>query len=212
MEKKVKIYSILISIIYCLLIISTISEIIAYGRKSFKQGWDRQTTNIYIRTSPIKGSYTFPQSTLNTLTGEEIGLEMRECMLKVPITHDGTSAELVSFITGLIGMCFFPIIIYIPILFFMIIKEIWKNNILNHKLMKRIKRMGWILISLYLFILLSFSLGQYYIAFQQIALTDYKPIFEFSNTELLILGLVTLMLGEILNHTLKMKEEQELTI
>lgn len=107
---------------------------------------------------------------------------------------------------------FLFVIIYIPILFFLIIKPILKGNILSTEVARRITRMGWILISLFAFMFLLFDLGDYIATKQMINLPGYEISLNPTDWTLLILGLVTLMLGEILKYSLKMKEEQDLTI
>ena len=218
MEKRVKVYGILITIVYCFLVITSISENFSLAKTAYDEGSKKTTAKctselFHFRTSPSDIGYSFSQSGINTLTGEEVGIEIRECVVKVPksMTATTTTEKTFEVVKFILAIFLFLLILYIPFLFFMIVKPMWQNNILNLKLMKRIKRMGWVLISIYLLQWL-FSIGDWYSISQRIELENYQINFNNASGELLILGLVTLMLGEVLNHTLKMKEDQDLTI
>lgn len=230
METKIKIYSILIGVIYFLIVCSSIYHSRADFRKGYEEGRkDSQETAItltgesnknansesfYLNLRPINDRYTFSQTVTNVLTGKSVDIEIKSCIINAEkYSTNISSGAKIFFIIRIITFVFvFLIILYIPILFLLIVKSIWQNNLMNQKLVKRIKRMGWILLSLYLYMFIFFDFGEYYLALQCISLENYKIILDYGNCELIVLGLLTLMLGEILSHTLKMKEEQDLTI
>lgn len=215
METKIKIYSILIGLIYFLIIFASFYTGYHEFKRSFNDGYNGvKSEKFYLHTQPIDYNLNSLETMINTLTGEKVGVEMMTVRVStiddnVPKSH---VASIFSTIRDLTIILITVVLLYIPILFLLIVKSIWQNNLMNQKLVKRIKRMGWILLSLYFYTFIFFDFGTYYLASQCIALENYKIILDYGNCELIVLGLLTLMLGEILSHALKMKEEQDLTI
>ena len=96
-------------------------------------------------------------------------------------------------------------------MFFRVIRAASKGNLIDLKVIKRIRKIGIILILFYIADILANTIdtlkAEYLVHFE-----NYNFFIDFSGFGTLILGIVTLLLAEILHMTLKMKEEQDLTI
>ena len=210
MEKRVKIYSLLIFITYCLMLINGIDR----ESEDFKRGYRRSMQSAAIING---GNLGFESSSIRATPIDDSGLTTNNkqgALISIPSDefHPTQAIKNLLIARDISVMCTLPIMLYFPFLFFQIVRAIWQNNILNRKLVRRVKRMGWLLIGSYLYLLLVFMLVDYFIASQQDILKNCNLSIIFTDYEILILGFATLIFGEILSHTLKMKEEQELTI
>ena len=167
----------------------------------------------YLKLTPkIQGSY--PDKLINEKTGEVMAAEIERVHLsvrdlpKVPwyLTVGNVLAVLLAFL--MMG-----IVIYIPILSFKVIKSIVKNDIFDEKNIRRIRRVGYSLIVVFL-------IGVYYAivlkatALQIVSLKDYKIISSLDSDDIFIitLGIVVLIFAEVLKIATQMKEEQDLTV
>ena len=102
-------------------------------------------------------------------------------------------------------------IIAVPVLFYLIIGSVTRGRVLEQKMLGRCRKLGWFVVSLYVYLFL-FKLYLYLEAVSAISLADYVITFKYVDFELLFLGCLILLVAEVLNVTLKMKEEQDLTI
>lgn len=181
-----------------------------------------KATDANTKTPSTKNTFVFDNNGLRSQKiiykwiNKNTGMETSGIIKNVPVKIDTANPPLIYMMLFVLKIFFTVIflfvIIYIPILFFLIIKPILKGHILSTEVARRTTRMDWILISLFAFMFLLFDLGDYIATKQMINLPGYEITLNPTDWTLLILGLVTLMLGEILKYTLKMKEEQDLII
>jgi hypothetical protein len=219
MGKNIKIYSLIIAIIYCAIIIQTIYEGALDFKSGFEAGMNDARNNVHselfhIKVEPANGQFSFPEVIKNTLTGENINAEVGEYKLKISSTHKAHSTGVLIFniFKTICAFAMLAAFIYIPFLFFSIIKSVNKGGILQAKTIKKISRIGWILLGVFIYTILVYNIGDAIVAKQIISLEGYKIVPNFSNFSSLFLSIIVLFLGEILKHTAKLKEEQELTI
>jgi len=220
MEKNIKIYSLIIAIIYLAVIVQNTYDGVSAAKSGFEMGWNESQNHItsqlfHFKVEPENGAFTYPQTIKNLLTGQNIQVEVGEYKIRMFESEDsetGLGFTIFRTFKFIFSFIMFGLIIYIPLLFFGIIKAVNKGEILTAKTIKKIRRIGWILLALFIYNTLVYSIGDAIAARQMIQLEGYRIVPDFSNFSSLFLCLVTLLLAEILKHTAKMKEEQELTI
>lgn len=219
MNSKIKIYCIILSVIYIIVVLCSISDAVDSFKAGFKQGQESSKSSswymytFHLKVLPTEGLHTYPDKLTNTLTGEEIKAESSNYKIKIGNSNVDIPAYLKAF-RGLIivlSIVFLIGILYLPFLFFSVVKSASKGKILESKVIRRIQRIGYILIIYYLIDTLAY-LCDYLIAKHVIALENYKTVIDFSDFGLLFLGLVTLLMTEILKVSRQLKEDQDLTI
>lgn len=220
MEKNIKIYSLIIAIIYLAVIIQNVYEVASVAKSGFEMGWNDSHNHItselfHFKVEPENGAFSFPQTVKNLLSGQNIDAEVGEYKIRISEPENsetGIGMTIFRIFKMIFSFIILAIFIYIPILFFGIIKSVNKGEILADKTIKKIRRIGWLLLGLFVYNILVYSIGDALIAQQAIKLEGYRIIPDLSNFSSLFLCLITLLLAEILKHTAKMKEEQDLTI
>lgn|GEM_PF-1789636 len=219
MNRRIKIYCIIISIIYIGVIFNNLSSYVSafklgmdMGRESAKT--DRDLALFHLKVIPEGGAFSYPEKIINTLTGKEISAEISELKIMLFENADALHSGFYNFTQAcnlIMSFLFIGITIYLPVLFFKIIRAVTKGNIIESKMISRISRMGWVII---IFFLLETIGGVLNVlgAREILAVENYKMVMDYSNYPFLILGVMTLLLSEILRVSLNLKEEQELTI
>ncbi len=218
MNNKIKTYCIILSVIYAIVVIYTTSDVVDSIKSGYKLGHETTTTPWYMRTLHLKvlprdGLYSFPEKITNTVTGQIVKAEPNYYKIKPDNSIIDIPFYLKLFKGTLVGLSFVALAaaIYLPFLFFSVVRAATKGQILEHKIIKKIQRIGCILIFYYLmdsFVYLS----DYLISKHVMTFEKYRAVIDFSDFGLLLLGLVTLLMTEILKVSRQMKEEQDLTI
>lgn len=213
MNKKIKLYCIILSVIYISVVVYTIFREVASFSAGFNEGLkDIPRETLHVNLIPKSGGYSFPTSTTNIMDNQEMKMEI-QCA-KIMVFHPQKLPLPITIMYYAIIFLAFAILIctiWLPFLFFKIIRSASKGNIIDLKVIKRIKKIGIILVFFYVIDVLIYiveTLKAEYL----VKLEHYNFFVDFSGFGTLILGIVTLLLAEILSVTLKMKEEQDLTI
>jgi len=222
MNSRIKILCIILSLIYAGLIISSVApafEIFKTGIDLGKVSSNKNTRyeiyhfNVVPKTINF-GNYTFPTTLTNVATGEEIKAEATGYKVGIAKSQDenhSLGGIIVLIIKLILSLIIIGLIVYIPILFFGIVKASTKGNIIEAGVIKKVSKLGWSLIGILTIDIL--VIGSDYITIKQlIELEHYRIMMDYSSYYLLILGTVTLLLAEVLKVSLNLKEEQELTI
>lgn len=219
MEKNIKIISIIIAILYFGVVINDIYNGLQAAVAGFEMGWDDSENETYselyhIKVQPSNGLLTFPETLTNALTGEVMDAEAGEYRIRAAMPEKMQTGiyfafNLLKMISSFILLAVF---IYIPILFFKIIRAVTRNEILKEKTIKKVSRMGWLLLGVYVYGFLVYNIGDVILARQIIQIEGYSIVPNLSNFTSLFLSLVILLLAGILKHTARIKEEQDLTI
>lgn len=219
MGKNIKIYSFIIAVIYCLVIVQYVYDAAGGAKAGFEMGMSdaqnyQHTEIFHFKVEPGNGQYTFPEMIMNTLTGENMKAEAGEYKIRITMPQDSMPVGMFVYniLKIFIAFVLLGAMIYIPFLFFSIIKSVNKGGILETKTIRRISRIGWLLLTIFILNTLVYDIGDAIMAKQVIQMDTYKIIPNLSNFSSLFLSIIVLFLGEILKHTAKMKEEQDLTI
>ncbi|MBF0574711.1 DUF2975 domain-containing protein [Dysgonomonas sp. GY617] len=219
MNKRIKILCLLLSAIYIGVVIYCIFDFgdgMMAGYRHGKKQAQNSSTNIqrlHVKVKPIEGVYTYPDKMINTLTGQEVKAEVSDCRIAL----DSSDTPLPSYmkisrgVVVVLAIIVLIGLIYLPFLFFSIVKSATRGKMLEHKTIRKIQRVGYLLIIYYLINTVVY-LSDFIIAKQIVTLEKYRIIFDFSDFSFLFLGLVTLLLAEILKVSVQLKEEQDLTI
>lgn len=215
MNFKIKVYCILLTIVYLVITASSIY----YGSSDFIAGFEKGTdrnfsTEIYyLNLEPEKGKYSFDETARNEKTGQIIPIEAKSCIIKTDSSYGAIPAGLktikVTCMAFIVVLAF--CLLFSPILFFSIIYSITKNRIITKSLILRSRVLGWLMISFSVIEIIS-TINETYILRHIVKLENYQIVMGQQDYMMLVLGLVILILAEILKVSLKMKEEQDLTI
>ncbi|PXV69069.1 Protein of unknown function (DUF2975) [Dysgonomonas alginatilytica] len=219
MNKRIKIFCLILSIIYVSVVIYSIFDVADSFIAGYKQGQEeakdssKNIQTLHLKLKPIEGGYVYPEKVVNTLTGQEMKAEIGEYKIKFDNSENPLPVHLKVFrgIIIFLAVVILAGLIYLPFLFFSIIKSGTKGKMLEHKTIRKIQQIGYLLI-IYYIINVVICLSDFMIAKHAVALEKYRFIIDFSDFGFLFLGLVTLLLAEILKVSVQLKEEQDLTI
>ncbi len=233
MKTRLKVLCWLFAITYSLVIIHTVvSEFIPGFSAGFKEGWEdaearhknkeinKESRNfdflgrLHVKLRPIEGLDAYPDRVINEKTGKEVPAESREMLLRV---RDIPQLPWYLFAGNILYMIFsfatLFILIYVPILSFKTIKSIAKDDIFDKNNIRRIRRIGYSLIVVFLFSLF-YAIVSKATTEYLLSLKNYKVIFPLGGEDIFILtlGIVILIFAEILKMATRIKEEQDLTV
>lgn len=219
MNRKIKIYSIVLTLIY----VTLIGYHLINGFVDFKTGLEMGSASqksesdisiYHFKVEPVNGRYSFPEEVTNLLTNKPVNMEASEYRVKLFLSDEAAPGWVLSLNIVKVVLSLFIIVVlfYIPILFFGIIKSVTKDRIIDSKVIGKIKRIGWLLICFFIYDFIFYKLLEPIAVRHIIQFEEYNIVYDFSDFSLLILGLVTLIMSEILSMSLKLKEEQDFTI
>jgi hypothetical protein len=222
MNTRLKIICILLGVAYIVLIgkeiITVISPIFSSNfHEEFNNNLEQEEDNThynlyYVYVQPKEKKEVFPIQLKNLKDGTNINCSTK--LLTTRITEP-TNLPLWIVIARWVSIPIllfaFVLMIYIPITTYKLIKSIIKNNIFDAINLRRIHKIGYSLllffiISIYITALSTFEARELF------ELEDYKIVFSLRGNLYLLFGLATLLFGEILKISLKMKEENDLTV
>lgn len=156
----------------------------------------------------LKGGEIFPDSVYN----EKSKTYVPACYASMAVSIDTHPATWKTVVSRLLNLLQIGVYIWAVVLFFRLIVAINKSEIFNWLNMRRLRRLGFALIVGFC---CAFIIG--YIDYQSISevfsLKGYDLSFsKIVDITMLVLGLSSLIVGEVFAIGLKMKEEQDLTI
>ncbi|MDR3287244.1 MAG: DUF2975 domain-containing protein [Prevotellaceae bacterium] len=219
MNKKLKIYSFVLAVVYVIFFIHSVFEVGRYAVAGFEIGYNKGQKNDFDFQicggfmTPVNGSVTFPTTVLNEKTGKDAYLEFRQVFVYMDNTPEQIPAyvTIVGIIARILTFILLGLFIYLPFVVYKIMKSITKNEFYSILNIKRIRKVAFILLTIFVIILYNdFSMALLTNAYLQIK--DYTAYVGAFNYPLLFIGLVVLVLSEILKYTTVIKEEQDLTI
>lgn len=195
------------------MVVYTIFTEIASFKAGFKEGMRGVPREIlHVNLMPKNGAYSFPDKTSDLSERQDVLLEIKSAKLMVLNPVDLPTGILIGYYAVFCSaFILLGCIIWLPFLFFRVIRAASKGNLIDLKVIKRIRKIGIILILFYIVDVLACTIDTLKAEYL-INLENYNFFIDFSGFGTLILGIVTLLLAEILHVTLKMKEEQDLTI
>lgn len=228
MNARLRIYCIILAVAYVFILAFSIYD----GSKSFieevKDGYNKgrqEKMNDKVTYSPIyysiklepkEGYGSFPETEQNITTNNPIGYKIQTISAK---THYDNSHNIPAYlkvaevIILLFGFFLFFGYIYIPFAFFSILRKVTKGDIMNNAIIKKSYIIGSILI-LSSLLEIAFATTQTAMAKHVMLFENYNIVYDFgfSTYSAFLLGLVIFIFAETLRMSLKMKEEQDLTI
>lgn len=167
----------------------------------------------YLRLKPSRGHLSFPDSIKNLSNNSYV--PYRSHYVKARVAFDKASLKKIGVYRAIeiaLSVISFILMIYIPILFFKFVFSLMDGVIFDHKNIKRLRRLGYVLLTFY----------ASYFAADWCAAKINKLLFQFENYSIsmsgeanfiwVLLGIVVLLCAEILSRGYKLQEEQELTI
>nr|WP_297163161.1 DUF2975 domain-containing protein [uncultured Dysgonomonas sp.] len=219
MNNKIKIYCIILSILYTVVVICSLSDTIESFKAGYKIGRESSPNTpwymltLHLRVLPIEGLHTYPEKIINSVTGQEVRAEANNYKIRIENSNIDIPVYVKVFRGFIIALSvvFLAGIIYLPFLFFSVIKSATKGKILEPKVIRNIQRIGYILIIYYIIDSLAYF-SDYLVAQYVMTFEKYRAVIDVSDFGLLFLGLVTLLMTEILKVSRQLKEEQDLTI
>jgi len=216
MYKKIKIYSVVLAVIYGAVFMQGAWEFAQGFMMGINKGTSEMeagvTGSIYhFMVRPHGGYASFPETTINQITGQEVKIEANEYIFSVVTSGSDKSALIIAVIKGLMSFVFVGLVVYVFILFFKTIRAVTKDKIIDESVIRKIRKIGWIIIFIFSYRMI-FYIADYCIAKETLKIANYEIIMDYSGYTTLVLGIVTLLLGEILKVSLYLKEEQDLTI
>lgn len=213
MNKKIRTYCFILAIIYVFVVMYTIFTQIASFKAGFREGMRGVPREIlHVNLMPKHGTYSFPDKVSDISGRQDVLIEMNNAKLMVLNPVELPKSIVIGYYVVLCSaFILLGCTIWLPFLFFRVIRAASKGNLIDLKVIKRIRKIGIILILFYIADILANTIdtlkAEYLVHFE-----NYNFFIDFSGFGTLILGIVTLLLAEILHMTLKMKEEQDLTI
>lgn len=215
MNLKIKIYCILLTIVYMVIIANSAYQGSADFMEGFKKGASKDFSSevYYLNLKPKEGKYTFHEQLKNEKDSQYISAEANRYLIKTNSPYNSIPSGLK--IIKLVCIVFIVILafslLFSPILFFSIIYSITKNRIITSSLILRARVLGWILL-LFSIIDILYTINETMILRSIMEIENYQIVMGQPDYMMLVLGLVILILAEILKMSLKIKEEQDLTI
>lgn len=219
MNNKIKTYCIILSILYSVVVICSLSDTIESFKAGYKIGRESSPNTpwymltLHLRVLPIEGLHTYPERITNSVTGQEVRAEANNFKIRIENSNIDIPVYIKVFRGFIIvlSVVFLAGIVYLPFLFFSVIKSATKGKILEPKVIHKIQRIGYILIIYYIIDSLAYF-SDYLVAQYVMTFEKYRAVIDLSDFGLLFLGLVTLLMTEILKVSRQLKEEQDLTI
>jgi len=204
--------SILATVAYIMMLMSSFAQGWDDFRLGYEQGQSLEWKTYFLDLKPKNGFNSFPDEIVNEISGNKVKFRSDNAQIQLP------SKEIDQKISGLyfaaeiiLSLLIFFIVIYIPVLFFKLMRSLIKEVVFDKGNIKYLRKIGF---SLLLFYVSS-------LAFNMISYIENKILFDFSNYKIqntetdliwLLLGIVMLLFSEILSQGSEIKEDQDLTI
>lgn len=197
---------------YVFMILLSMGDLWEGFKLGLEDGHDKshETHFVYLKTK--EGVTHYPDSIVNLLTGNTLPISYDEAQLRTPLTETGNQGlTWIKLLEKLLAFTILFIMVYIPILFFRLMRALSRELVFDRRNIKHMRRIG-------------FALLIFYISGQAMSLIDFlrlKQQFQFAAYEVewdqadplvLLLGFVVLLFAEVLGRGSRIKEEQDLTI
>jgi len=211
-KTKLTTLSILASLAYCILILNSFTEGWDDFRLGYEEGKALKLQTYFVDLKAKESFSSFPDSITNIKTGENVKIRYDKTQVRAAvIPSSGKSVNSYQIIEIFMSFVVIFIVIYIPVLFFKMMKTLRNEVVFDKKNITYMRKIGVLLLLYYVV-----SLITNYISYQKNVIifdfADYKIQREPNDLIWLLLGLVVLLFAEILSKGSKIQEEQDLTI
>ena len=217
MDKRLKIITIILGVIYAVILIKY-TVVFGQGfRVGFNEGFERTRHE-------TRGAHVHMTRTLNLSLNSEKNLDLspvavpmeaniQSMSVRVSYNREDVPQGLLRAENLTLFLIFVSLFvaIFVPILVFRIVHSITKSKFFDPINIKRLRKVGYALLMLYVAYLvinyINYKIGTYIIC-----LDTYSLQMDWGNVILALLGLVVLMFAEVLKISVRLKEEQDLTV
>ena len=211
-KTKLTALSVLATLTYCLLLFSSFTEGWDDFKLGFQEGYSFKLQTYFVDLKAKKSISSFPDSLTNIKMGEKVNIrydkaQVRAAVIPVP----GKSIDKYQLIETLISLISFFIVIYIPVLFFKLMKTLMNEVVFDKKNIRYLRKLAVLLIVYYIVDFITNYIS-YRINVSLFDFANYKILREPADMIWLLLGVVLLLFAEILTKGSKIQEEQDLTI
>jgi hypothetical protein len=227
MDRRLKIISLTFGVVYVIIaggvIYNSMADFWLGFQSGFEQGLNSKETKtvspistsgpFFLSLKPVNGLRSFPDTMLNQIDGKLMRAELESLVVELTnvkeLMPQGTVAT--DIIMFLMAFSILFIILFVPIQTFRVVYSITKDKIFNTDNIRKLRNIGYALLA---FFGADFLLNylHYRIALQIIDIEGYVLRINWDNATLVLLGLVVLMFAEVLKVSVRMKEEQDLTV
>jgi len=221
MNKRLKIFGIIFGIIYIAIVFFNLTSHLSEMSSSFMDGYNsvqkdpKKTIGVLydiVQFDVQPKGERYKDSLQNMKSDDILKVQANSLSVKIAPQSKSVSKFVTDIISGIFAFAMLFILIFIPILVFKIIRSIEKDDIFNLLNIKRLKRIGYLLVTLFALTLFIY-IKEFFKAKSMIELQDYKIVFTMGESYLyLIMGVATLLFAEILKISTQMKEENDLTV
>ena len=211
-KTKLTTLTILTSLAYCLLILSSFTDGWDDFKLGFEEGYSLKVQTYFVDLKEKESISTFPDSIKNLKTGTNINIRYDKAQIRaaiIPVTEK--SIESYQMIETLFSLIVLSIIICIPILFFKLMRSLI-HEVVFDKINIRYMRLIALLLIVYFLIDLITGYVTYQMNVALFNFADYTIKREPANMIWLLLGCVLFLFAEILSKGSIIQEEQDLTI
>lgn len=211
-KTKLATLSILATLAYCLMILSSFTQEWDDFRLGFEEGKSTNLQTYFVDLKAKQSFSAFPDSITNNKTGNYVLIRHDKAQVRAEVPKD--SKKLINkyqFILIILSFLVFFIAIYIPIQFFKLMKSLMHEVVFDKKNISHVRKIG-----IFLFIFYISNL-----VFNQVTYLENITLFDFEGYNIqressefiwLFLGIVVMLFAEILSKGSKIQEEHDLTI
>jgi hypothetical protein len=228
-KPKLATYAILAMVAYLLLLASSCLDGWDDMKAGFMEGFQKgsyctteknETKSIqplpfemyFLTVKPKAGCQSYPDSLVNLKNEQKIGSRYYNMRVSLPSnTPKPGLVTVYNFIKGCLSVLMLALYIYIPILFYQLMRALRKEIVFDKDNIRKIKRIGFSLLAIYLATIF-YNMASYETNLLLFDFKEYMLKQEPVDVTLLLLGLVTLIIAEIISKASQIKEDQELTI
>lgn len=215
-ERKIRFLAVLAMIAYALVVSNSFFGDWESVKAGFWSGYNSgygnspysDSNNYYLKLSSKQDWYEYADSISNADKTERYGIKCTDAVVSYP---SQSVSGLQIGIRLLFAVILFSCYIVIPVNFYKLMRSMANGNIFDSKNVRFIQRLGCTLIIAYLvetcYNLIEFQVNKGLFSFQ-----NYKIEYQFADTNVLLMGIVTLLISEIMVKALGLKEEQDLTV
>ena len=227
MDKRLKILTIVFSIVYVAVMGGQLKHAVTDFVYGFKMGYQAGVRLVetgeklslaaggtfFLSLKPETGLRTFPTEMLNQADGSTMKAEIGCMVVELTDTRNKMTVRMfaadgIMMMLGLLGLF---LIVFIPIQVFRVVRSITRDKIFDHANIRKLRSIGYAALAYYLASVVVFFL-QYRIAASIIHIEGYSLKMDWGNTTLLLMAVVVMMFAELLKISVYLKEEQELTV
>ncbi len=211
-KTKLVTLSLLATVAYIFIILNSLAVNWDDFRLGYQDGKSHNLETYYVDLKARECFSAFPDSLINLKSNNYVNIRHDCSQVRASLPPDlKKKADKWGIAEIVFSLCIVLITIYIPILFFRLMKSLMNDVVFDSKNIKRLRKIGYSLLSFYV---IEVALNQiYYI--KNSALFDFSGYViqrESADMMMLLIGIVVLLFAEILSRGSAIKEDQDLTI